>query len=138
MPHKCPEARKAYHLKYYLKNKEKLDRQRGEWAQINLERRREIANKWARANKDKTRFKKAYDRYGVTEEQFWAMYNDQQGCCAGCLKEFIRTPDIDHNHDTGKVRGLLCNNCNRGIGHLKENIDTMLRLIDYLKRNVNE
>ena len=44
---------------------------------------------------------------------------------------------IDHCHDSGKVRGLLCHGCNTAIGLFKENIDTMLKAIKYLKDNNN-
>lgn len=40
---------------------------------------------------------------------------------------------IDHCHTTGRVRGHLCNNCNKGLGHFKDNPDTLLKAIEYLK-----
>ena len=64
----------------------------------------------------------------------------QGGCCAICgtsdtgkRKAFA----VDHNHDTGKIRGLLCSNCNTGIGNLRDNVELLERAIDYL-RNTNE
>jgi len=42
---------------------------------------------------------------------------------------------VDHCHSTGKVRGLLCSNCNRGIGMLQERVDILQNAIDYLKEN---
>lgn len=41
--------------------------------------------------------------------------------------------DIDHNHETGEVRGILCHNCNSGIGHFKENPEKLLQAVEYLK-----
>lgn len=40
---------------------------------------------------------------------------------------------VDHNHISGKVRGMLCNHCNRGLGHFRDNPDTLQKAIDYLK-----
>lgn len=66
-------------------------------------------------------------RYGITSTEYDAMYEAQKGCCAICGKhaEAGNSPAhwktklaVDHCHDTGKVRGLLCNDCNAGIGHL--------------------
>ena len=66
-------------------------------------------------------------RYGITAAEYDAMYEAQKGCCAICGKhaEAGSSPAhwknklaVDHCHDTGKVRGLLCNDCNAGIGHL--------------------
>lgn len=42
---------------------------------------------------------------------------------------------VDHNHKTGKVRALLCNNCNQGIGKLKDNIDILKLAIEYLEKH---
>lgn len=67
-------------------------------------------------------------RYGITAEQYDALFAAQGGVCAVCAKppgENSAIPGhwksklaVDHCHDTGKVRGLLCNGCNAGVGHL--------------------
>ena len=74
--------------------------------------------------------------YGLTIEQFDLMLKSQRNKCAICkTKEWGRpSPSIDHCHKTGKVRGLLCNNCNRAIGLLKDNIGTLENAQKYLKR----
>ena len=54
------------------------------------------------------------------------MYNNQNGCCAVCGKhqsEFKRIFDVDHDHVTGKVRGLLCRSCNTGLGYYETKKD---------------
>ena len=64
-------------------------------------------------------------RYGITAADYDRMYAEQCGKCAICGSGRERQPAhwkdklaVDHDHDTGKVRGLLCNDCNAGIGHL--------------------
>ena len=65
------------------------------------------------------------------------MVAKQENLCAICGGKEIanRGLCVDHNHSTGKVRGVLCLNCNAGIGNFRENIDVMLNAIKYLKNN---
>jgi hypothetical protein len=69
--------------------------------------------------------------YGVTADQFDAMMLRQAGCCAIC-QEPMGTPAVDHDHDTGRVRGLLCRRCNTGIGMLADDPDRLLSAAAYL------
>ncbi len=75
--------------------------------------------------------------YGITQEYYLGMYEEQQGCCDICKEPFIihSKVHIDHNHATGKVRSLLCANCNLGIGNLKENKEILLNAIKYLEKH---
>lgn len=56
-------------------------------------------------------------KYGITQVDYQAMFAQQQGGCAVCGRKQARPLDVDHCHVTGVVRGLLCTNCNRMIGH---------------------
>lgn len=87
-------------------------------------RRRKKNPEYHRAYKLKT-------KYGLTTEQFSAMIVEQNSCCKIC-NCFLDNPQIDHNHTTGKIRGLLCRNCNTSLGLLNENVDTLRSMIDYL------
>jgi len=65
-----------------------------------------------------------------------AMWFSQNGCCGGCGKhatEFSKALGVDHDHITGQVRGLLCENCNKALGFVKDNPETLQRLLEYLK-----
>ncbi|MEV6327331.1 endonuclease VII domain-containing protein [Streptomyces sp. NPDC051909] len=70
-------------------------------------------------------------KYGITEAERDQMIRDQGGVCIICLQ----TPavHVDHCHKTGKVRGVLCLNCNIGLGLLKESPDRIRRAIAYLE-----
>jgi hypothetical protein len=62
--------------------------------------------------------------YGLTEDDVRQIMDEQRGCCKICgdsLCSGFREYSIDHCHDTGKIRGLLCSHCNSGIGYLKDN-----------------
>jgi hypothetical protein len=70
--------------------------------------------------------------YGLTEEEYNNMVLSQNNMCSICNKPSDRTLHIDHNHVTGRVRGLLCSNCNLGIGLLQEDLIILNRAIEYL------
>lgn len=78
--------------------------------------------------------------YGLTIEEYNKMLESQQGVCAICGKEEYLTDNkgqtrplsVDHNHETGEVRGLLCDRCNRGIGIFYEDVDALEKAIQYL------
>lgn len=81
-------------------------------------------------------------RYGITVDDILAMEDEQGGLCAICGKpetskgnnQQVKSLSIDHDHETGEVRGLLCNNCNRAIGLLGDSVDTLLSAIQYLRK----
>ena len=64
-------------------------------------------------------------RYGCTLNDYNRLFRRQQGCCAVCGRHrslFGQHLDVDHNHKTGKIRGLLCNGCNRYVGRVEKNL----------------
>lgn len=93
---------------------------------------RETGRKWREANPGYWR--KA--QYGLTPEDIQDMLTRQGGFCArpGCGKELGDIFNVDHCHDTGHVRGLLCPGCNTGIGKLGDNLAGLQRSVEYLER----
>lgn len=78
-----------------------------------------------------------YHRYKINLEAYNEMFLKQQGCCDICGKHqstLKKTLAVDHNHKTGKVRSLLCNRCNQGIGSLDDSIELLLTATNYLKK----
>lgn len=77
-----------------------------------------------------------YKQYGLSEEQYQIMRVSQNFRCMVCGKHESEIPkkvlNVDHNHKTGKVRGLLCTNCNVTLGLIEESKDRLLKLIEYL------
>ena len=78
-------------------------------------------------------------KYGLTKEAFDAMLTGQGGVCAICGKSDFSTghgkcPVVDHDHETGVIRGILCFGCNIGIGAFKEKIAIVKAAVDYLER----
>lgn len=72
--------------------------------------------------------------YGLTPEQYQAMWDEQAGDCAICGEsmEGETRCHIDHNHTTGLARGLLCARCNPGLGHFRDDPDLLLAAAAYL------
>jgi hypothetical protein len=74
-------------------------------------------------------------RYGLTGVEFEAMWLRQSGACAVCRSPFdASSPHVDHDHGTGRVRGLLCFGCNSGIGLLGDDPERVRRALAYLDR----
>jgi len=80
-------------------------------------------------------------KYGLTIDKYLEMHDTQNGVCKICFQEEksidpktkrIRRLAVDHCHETGKVRALLCSKCNAGLGHFMDNIENMQKAIEYL------
>ena len=74
-------------------------------------------------------------KYGITLEEYNCMLEKQNNCCAVCKDPPIKQRlHVDHNHVTGKVRGLLCQACNVSIGKMKESPELIRKLADYVEK----
>jgi len=96
--------------------------------------------------KERQHFLKGYFKraYGITLDQYEEMLLKQNGCCAICKNKESRVNpkskkvqplSVDHCHQTGKVRGLLCSQCNLILGKFNDNILLFQACIDYLQNN---
>lgn len=105
------------------------------------------ARRWARVNRERAterrRVSQLPRQYGITAEDFDRMLAQQSGVCAICGSDepnaHGRTGrkfrlSVDHCHSTGRVRGLLCQRCNRAIGLLGDDVGLLQAAIDYLKK----
>jgi len=105
-----------------------------EWVKNNPEKVRAAQKKYRKANPDVGINGHLLRKYKITLEQYNELFEKQNGRCAICKqKPTKRRLDVDHNHKTGKVRGLLCLACNAGIGQLDDDINILQEAINYLK-----
>tara|TARA_R110000796_G_C14236722_1_gene396706 strand:- start:44 stop:472 length:429 start_codon:yes stop_codon:yes gene_type:complete len=127
---------KEYKRQWDLKNKDKIKVEKKEYYLKN----KDNFKKYYLKNKDKIKLqKKSHSlktKYGITLNEYNAMREQQNYRCAiaACNKhesEFQNGLCVDHDHKTGKVRDLLCTNCNTVYGKAKENINILYGLIDY-------
>mgnify|MGYP003625557836 CR=1 FL=1 len=134
------EQRKEYDRKRYAENKDILSKKRKEYYFKNKEHFLARAKTWSLNNKDKIRENKLKTKYNLTLDQYNKMLSDQNNSCKVCNIKFninikMITPHVDHCHTTGKIRGLLCMNCNTSLGFLKEDTKIMQKLIEYVKEH---
>ena len=74
-------------------------------------------------------------KYGITKLDYQELLNQQGGGCAICGKpesEFKYPLNVDHDHETGFVRGLLCPKCNTAIGYLNDDKELIARALNYM------
>lgn len=132
--YKCKKCEKAYaatpHAKALLKKRCK---------KYNDKLRDENPKKYYKRSRQSRLY-----RYGLTENDYQDLLKKQNGVCAICGREsngrkskFDDTIKlhVDHDHATGKVRGLLCTKCNMAIGGFDENISIIKKAIQYLEEN---
>lgn len=78
-------------------------------------------------------------KYGVSQEQYEEMLRQQGGRCAICRSKSPGRNSvffcIDHDHETGRVRGLLCRRCNMGLGYFGDKLKLLRRAVRYLEEN---
>jgi len=93
-------------------------------------------DKWCKNNPEKDyRFKRhnaLKSKYGVSLLEYEKMCLEQGGACGICFKIPKHALAVDHNHLTGEIRGLLCRNCNTGIGLLMDSIENLASAQAYL------
>lgn len=113
---KYRERRRKYQKAYYKKHQKKLRRDSIEWRKANPEVKRN------------TRILKSY---GITLDQYNAMFRKQNRKCKLCGRK-VRLV-LDHCHDTGRLRGFICQRCNLGIAALGDNAQGLLKALRYLQ-----
>lgn len=101
----------------------------------NIEKKRKYNKEYRIKNPDKYRNTWYKYEYGISLDDYNIIFNLQKGLCNICNKhqnEFKRKLAVDHCHTTGKIRGLLCKDCNTAIGLLKDNIQIIKKAIEHL------
>ncbi len=127
----------------WAKNKYRSD---PEFRRKQLEKEKDPEYKIARkrqrdnpARREQRHFARVARRYGLTRPEYVSMWQDQDGKCKICSRALNHntysdeSPQVDHCHTTGKVRGILCRGCNRGLGGFRDSAETMLAAIEYIK-----
>jgi len=139
------EIRKSNNIatkKYYEAHKEEIRKRNNilskKYYQEHLEEKKIYNNAYTKQyNKTHKEERRVYHKkynigtYGLTSEEYEKILQQQEGKCAIC-KEIMDKPCIDHCHQTGKIRGILCVSCNHGLGNFRDSIDSLLTAAEYL------
>jgi hypothetical protein len=148
---RCKPCRKIQRREEYLLNIDKNREYRRNWAFIHYDERKaklrvwqllnpdkmkKYSQKWKTINRDIIKDRRIKTHYGLTPDEHDRLFVKQDGRCAICDKdacELKKLFHVDHDHKTGKVRGLLCESCNHLIGNALDNVNILLSAIDYLE-----
>lgn len=147
----------VYNRRYYAENKDKFneywqrrevrDRKnsaRRERYATDSEYREKLKGKAKDYNARKPMIKRAQHlrEYGLTIDEYNALFEKQHGKCAICGGDGSGSKNdklyIDHDHNTGRVRGLLCGRCNFALGHFDDDVERMKQAILYLESSKGE
>lgn len=148
-----PGKRRQYNAEYYAANKAQIAKQAAAYRERTAESRK--AKRRAEYAADPERFKrevKAWQvanprkrlaqrlrRFGITVEQYESTLAEQRGVCAICLSAEPKGTGrfhVDHCHESGRVRGLLCSECNLGLGKFRDSTELLGRAAMYLRAHV--
>lgn len=154
-------AKMAEDRKRYMADPDYRERQYGavkEWRKVNKPKIKKYKAEWVKENQDKvsaynvaymsdyvkteayanSKHRSRMKRYRITDADFNAMWEAQDGCCAICKVKLQprgrskHSAAIDHNHKTREVRGVLCRGCNHGIGSLGDSPSILIAAAKYL------
>ena len=126
------------------RDRHRLKRRAAALARIkaNPERHREYQKKWRSAHRERSRAivrrSDLIRTFGINPEQYDAMLRNQSGRCAICKEPpGKRRLAIDHDHSTGRLRDLLCSQCNTMLGKSRDSVALLRQAIEYLERHAN-
>lgn len=128
----CKVCRRSQGKARYLLNKEKITAYTYKYRELNREKWLKYSAEYRKKNRLRIRVRAVLGKYKLTLEEYQRMFTEQKERCAICgIKDF--SPKIDHNHKTGRVRGILCFNCNCALGAFKDDIVVLKSAIAYLR-----
>lgn len=130
------EKRKVYRKAWTEENRARLRGQNRQWKQKNREKIAFLARLRYQKNSQKELDRIRLNKYGITGEEFKEILKKQGLRCPICNRIITKNPSVDHDHATGKIRGLICNNCNLAMGNAGDSPERLRAMADYLERNI--
>lgn len=149
---RCRACTSVRNKKYNSEHRERNIEQGKRWRAANLDRAKETAQKWRISHREyiKERSKREYDAnrdrhlrkiYNISLDEYNKLSDEQGGICAVCggvetyrTRGRINALSVDHSHTSNKNRGLLCGQCNTGLGNFRDNPELLSAAADYLDK----
>ena len=131
---------RAYNATYYQDKKSDpafIDRITAHSRSLTKEQRRAYSRAQRLRDPDGGRRRSIKHKYGISLQEYDQLLDHQKGACAICKTTPHTRLCIDHDHKTGRIRGLLCRKCNTAIGLLRESESNLLRAITYLRQETS-
>lgn len=144
-----PEEKKAWRREHYLKNRERMREETKRYRKLHPEQVKAAKKRWQQSKRykeyqieywnrpevrERYRLNQWKRKYGVPHAEAKEMLARQNNRCAIC-GEILNKPYLDHCHQTNKLRGFLCTQCNVGLGSFRDNTTFLLNAIKYLEKN---
>jgi hypothetical protein len=129
----CADCEKIYRQWYYQDNKKKISQNVKEYRSKNQSKVKQWTKTYNENNRAKRKDTRLKYLYGISAAEYRRMWVKQKGLCAIC--EQYKKLVIDHCHESGRIRELLCKTCNAGIGFFRENTTALDRASAYLKHH---
>ena len=132
------DVSKKASVSWATKNHKRVRANTVKWRSENSERVKRNMDAWRKANPEKAKSHRLKNKFSITLEYFNELLEAQNYRCKICNTDVPRGRGnfhIDHDHLTGKVRGLLCNCCNVGLGMFKDDEEILLKAAAYLSKS---
>jgi len=129
------EKIREYQKKWKLKNREKVISYSRKAYRLDIDKSRERSRKYYAENRQKELDRIRLKKYGITGELFRELLKKQNNKCPICQKKLTQNPSVDHDHNTGEVRGLICSPCNIAIGNAYDSPKILRAMADYLEKH---
>lgn len=120
----CIDCTRSYHRDTYL---------------ADVQKHKNLVAAYRKKNPDKIKEWGLQRKYGISLDTYNRMFLSQGGRCAICRTDVPAKKygwHVDHDHSTEKVRGILCNKCNRGLGYLNDSLDILKAAIKYIESSI--
>lgn len=133
MPYKDKEKQREYTKKQYHSKKTNP-----EWLNNHREKQREYRKANSELCKKRIQNCNLKKKYGISLEEYNTLFEQQNYCCAICNRqeeEGRGKRNVDHCHKTGKIRGILCQQCNTALGKVGDSEEILYKMILYLRKH---
>ncbi len=140
--YQCSECNRKDMRQWRKDNPEKHRESVKAWRRSRPDKVAQYAKNWRKNNPEKALSNQFRDNHGITVEQYNSMLNAQNGCCAICKRNKFGKGRasklwVDHCHTELRIRGLLCQRCNLGIGYFEDDPKLLQAAIAYLNQRQN-